>query len=140
MELIKDTDFDLESFADRNVILYGNRDNHAAWNLLLEDCPIQVMKGSMRIGDRHLSGDFGAYFIHPRKDSDFASLGVITASGSMGMKAAHANWYLTNGTTFPDVMVFNPQFVRDGMSGLEMSGFFGNDWSMQHGDFVWKSK
>ncbi len=140
VELMKDTDFDPASYMDRNVILYGNRDNHASWNHLLKDCPIQVTNGSMKVGDRQLSGDYGAYFIYPRRDSELASVGVVTASGSKGMKAAHANWYLTNGSTFPDVLVFHPDFVRDGIAGVELSGFFGNDWSVKNGDFVWESK
>ena len=94
----------------------------------------------MKVGDRQLSGDYGAYFIYPRRDSELASVGVVTASGSKGMKAAHANWYLTNGSTFPDVLVFHPDFVRDGIAGVELSGFFGNDWSVKNGDFVWESK
>jgi hypothetical protein len=54
------------------------------------------------------------------------------------MKAAYANHYLVNGTTFPDLTIFNASVVKDGISGVICSGFFGNDWSIENGVFVWR--
>lgn len=141
VEIVKDTDFDSDAFADRNVIVYGNRDNNAAWDKLLQDCPIQVGNGVLSLGKRKLEGDqHGAFFIYPRKDSPTASVGVVTATGSLGMKAAHANGYLLNGTTFPDFLIFDHTILSDGLSGVVASGFFGNDWTLASEDFVLKSE
>ena len=141
VELIRDSDFSLQAYQDRNVILYGNRDNHSAWAALLEDCPIDVGRGQIRVGDRQLSGDgYGGYFVYPRPDSDHASVGVVTATGSRGRKAAYANGYLLNGTTFPDVLLVDDTVLRDGLAGVVMSGFFGNDWSVESGEFVWRDE
>ena len=141
VEVVKDTDFVATDYPDRNVILYGNRDNNAAWNSLLQDSPLQVANGSLRLGDRKLDGDqHGAFFICPRHDSDVASIGVVTATGDRGMKAAYANHYLLNGTTFPDVLIFDHTALAEGLAGVTASGFFGNDWSVEKGDFVWKSE
>lgn len=141
VEIVQDTEFDPDAFSDRNVILYGNRDNNAAWGNLLQGCPIQVSNGALKIGDRTLEGDqHGAFFIYPRKDSEEACIGVVTATGSRGMKAAHGNGYLLNGTTYPDVLIFDHTMLQDGLSGVTASGFFGNDWTIASGDFVWKSE
>ncbi len=141
VELIKDTDFKGSLYQDRNVVVYGNRDNNAAWEGLLNECPVQVSEGELRLGDRILTGDqHGAFFIYPRKDSEIASIGVVTATGVRGMKAAYANWYLLNGTTFPDVMIFDQSVLQDGLAGVTASGFFGNDWSVSSGDWVWRSE
>ncbi|GAL66067.1 hypothetical protein [Jejuia pallidilutea] len=78
------------------------------------------------------------YFIVPRTDSNKASVGVVTATGEKGMKAAYANHYLVNGTTFPDVVLFEDAVLEDGVSKVKCAGFFGNDWSVKHGDFEWK--
>lgn len=139
VEMIKDTDFSLEKYANRNVIVYGNKDNNTAWKVLLRDSPIQVKNNEVRIGDKTLSGNqWGLYFTVPRTDSDVATIGVITATGDMGMKAAYANHYLVNGTTFPDVVLFNSDLLKEGIDAVKHAGFFGNDWTIEKGDFEWK--
>jgi pimeloyl-ACP methyl ester carboxylesterase len=139
VEIIKDTDFDPETYADRNVIVYGNKDNHAAWNTLLDHCPIQISNNSVSVGNKKLIGNnWGANFIYPRKDSDIASIGVISATGMVGFKAAFANHYFQNSTHFPDVKIFNQDILKGGINGYYCSGFFGNDWSVESGDFAWR--
>ena len=138
IEVIKDTDFNPKKYADRNVIIYGNKSNNAAWNKLLKDSPIQVDNNLVTIGTKELTGNqWGMYFIVPRSDSDVASIGVITASGINGMKATYANNYLVNGTTFPDVLLFDNTVITNGDKALKCAGFFGNDWSIEKGDFKW---
>jgi hypothetical protein len=139
VEIVKDTDFSLKKYADQNVILYGNSDNNAAWNILLKESPLQVSERKMRIGDQLLEGShWGVFFIYPRNDSDKASIGVVSATGTEGMKAAYANDYLVNGTTFPDVIIFSDQVLQNGISSVKCAGFFGNDWSVENGNFVWR--
>ena len=139
VEIVKDSDFDPAKYAGRNVVLYGNADNNGAWDALLSDCPLQVKKGSLVFGDKNLSGDqYGAYFIYRNNANDMTSIGVVTATGEKGMKAAYGNHYLTNGTTFPDVMIFDDKVLSEGLPGVICSGFFGNDWSYEKGEFVWR--
>lgn len=139
VELVSDAQFSAGDYQDRNVVIYGNRDNNLAWNLLLKDCPLQVSNNKVSFGDTNLSGSgWGAYFIYPRSDSDTASVGVVTASGMEGMKAAYANHYLVNGTCYPDVMLFDQHFLNRGIRSLKCAGFWGNEWDVEGGQFVWK--
>ena len=139
VEVIKDTQFDPVKYKNRNVIVYGNKDNHAAWNELLGNSPVQAGKNSVKIGENELFGDqWGLYFIVPRSDSQTASIGVVTATGERGMKATYANHYLVNGTTFPDLVLFDNKVLLNGSSEVKCAGFFGNDWSVERGDFKWK--
>ncbi|WP_406685088.1 prolyl oligopeptidase family serine peptidase [Seonamhaeicola sp. MEBiC1930] len=139
IEMISDRDFSLKKYADRNVVLYGNEDNNAAWNKVLKESPIQVNNSKINFGGKILTGNnWGMYFVVPRQDSDLASVGVVTATGEEGMKAAYANHYLVNGSTFPDVILFDDSVLVDGVSKVKCAGFFGNDWSIEHGDFEWK--
>ena len=57
--------------------------------------------------------------------------------GSNGMKATYANHYLVNGTTFPDVLLFDNTVISNGDKAVKCAGFFGNDWSIETGDFKW---
>jgi len=139
IELVKDTDFSLEKYPDQNVIIYGNRNNNMAWASLLYNCPLQVEKGKISMqGKSFDGGEYGIYFIYPRPDSDIASMGVISATGEKGMKATYANLYLENGSTFPDLIIVNSHVIKEGVAGIEGAGFFGNDWSIERGDFVWR--
>ena len=139
VELVKDTDFSPEKYPDQNVIIYGNRDNNTAWVSLLDTCPLQVKNGRISMPGRSFDGDeYGTYFIYPRPDSDIASVGVVSATGGKGMKATYANLYLENGTTFPDLILVNSKVIQEGIPGIEGAGFFGNDWSVEKGDFMWR--
>ncbi|UMB53072.1 prolyl oligopeptidase family serine peptidase [Lutibacter sp. A64] len=138
IEVIKDTDFNAKKYTDRNVIIYGNKSNNAAWNKLLKNSPIQVEDNLVTIGTKKLTGNqWGLYFTVPRTDSDFASIGIVTATGTNGMKATYANNYLVNGTTFPDVLLFDNTVISNGDKAVKCAGFFGNDWSIDKGDFKW---
>ncbi len=138
IEIVKDKDFKPEKYPDQNIILYGNKDNNSAWKKLLKDSPIQVANNEVKFGNRKLSGpQWGMYFVVPRIDSDNASIGVVTGSGIKGMKAAYANHYMVNGTTFPDVLLFDDSVLINGSSSVKCAGFFGNDWSLEKGDFKW---
>lgn len=139
IEIIKDVDFNLKKYTDRNVIIYGNKTNNIAWNKLLKNSPIQVENGLVNFGSKKLKGNqWGLYFTVPRTDSNFASVGVVTATGNKGMKAAYANHYLVNGTTFPDVLLFDDSVLLNGDKEVKCAGFFGNDWSIDSGEFKWK--
>ena len=139
VEIIRDVDFNSASYKNRNIILYGNRDNDVAWDLLLSDSPIQIRNDRMEVGNRILEGDqYGAYFIYPRSDSEIASIGVITATGEKGMRGAYANNYLENGTFYPDVVIFDDTMMKKGISGVKCSGFFNNSWAIEEINFYWR--
>lgn len=139
IEIIPDTEFNLKKFSDRNVIIYGNKDNNAAWKLLLKNSPIQVSNNEVNFNGKKITGNqWGMYFILPRSDSGIASIGVVTATGMTGAKAAYMNHYLVNGTTFPDVLLFDSEVLKNGTYSVKCAGFFGNDWSVERGEFEWK--
>jgi len=139
IEIIPDTRFKPENYADRNIVLFGNASTNSAWNTLLSQCPVQVANGKIRIGEKQWKGDdLGIYFIYPRSDSDFASVGVVCGTGLPGMKATYANQYFLAGPGFPDLALFRLAMIIDGYDAVECAGFFGTDWSVEKGDFVWK--
>jgi len=85
IEMISDKAFSLKKYADRNVVLYGNKDNNTAWNKLLKQSPIQVKNNTIDFDGKTISGDYwGMYFLVPRQDSSKNSVGVVTATGFKG--------------------------------------------------------
>nr|WP_299486219.1 alpha/beta fold hydrolase [uncultured Allomuricauda sp.] len=139
VELVPDTGFDPKNYKDRNVVLYGNKDNNTAWKKLLDDFSVQVKNNSVVLGEKKVNGNhWGLYFIAPRKDSETASVGVISATGIEGMKAIYSNHYLLNGTSYPDLLLFTNDIMEYGTDAVKCAGFFGNDWTFENGDFQWK--
>jgi pimeloyl-ACP methyl ester carboxylesterase len=139
IEIIPDSRFKPEYYADRNIVLFGNASTNNAWNILLSGCPVQVTNGRIRIGKKEWKGDdLGIYFIYPRFDSDSASVGIVAGTGFPGIKATYANQYFLAGPGFPDLALFRLSMLIDGYDAVECAGFFGNDWSVENGEFVWK--
>ena len=136
-DVIPDVEFSPEKFKDRNVIIYGNSNNNKVWSMLLKHCPVLVNNGRISFGKKIFEGDdLGTYFIYPRYDSEFASIGVVAGTGIPGMKATFANDYFSGITGFPDILIFNVDWVKEGLDAVNLSGFFGSDWSIEKGDFV----
>lgn len=137
IDIVSDREFDPAGYPDRNVIIYGNESNNRAWGKVLDNVPVIVREGEIEFGPRRIykGDDLGAFFVYPRADSETASVGVVAGTGVSGMKAAFANDYFSGITGFPDLKIFSTGMLRDGLDGIIVSGFFGNDWSIENGDF-----
>ena len=141
IDIFADTDFDPSKFPDRSVILYGNRNTNTAWKKLLNDSPVQVGNGFVSIGTKRIGGSqLGCIFIRPRKGTENASVAVISGSGLVGMKLTTRIPYMNPGIGLPDFTLFNSDLVTKGERGILATGFFGLDWSVENGEFVWQSK
>jgi len=139
LEMIPDTDFDPGRHRNRGVILYGNADSNAAWKVLLADSPVQVRRGSVRVGDRETSGtDLCCLFVRPRRDSDVACVGVVSGTGPVGMRLSDRVPYFMAGGALPDVTVFGPATLEQGWGAVLGAGYFGNDWTVENGEFAWR--
>ena len=140
VEILPDTAFDPAKFKDRSVILYGNADTNTAWPELLAGSPVEVRNGRARVGEKRYAGkDYAAYFIRPRAGSDVASVGVVAWTGPAGWVAASPVQHFISGAGFPDLMLFSAETLRSGTDGVRAIGWFGNDWSVETGDFVWNA-
>jgi len=123
-----------------NVILYGNQDTNAAWPVVLDTaCPIQVRRDSLKVGDRELKQDnLSCLFVYPMKNDRNASVGVIAGTGLIGCRLTDRLPYFVSGVGLPDWTVLSTDMLSEPNSGLIGAGFFGNDWSIDHGDTAWK--
>jgi dienelactone hydrolase len=139
IDMWSDADFQPAKFPDRSVILYGNRDSNAAWSALLADSPMQVSRDEIALGERHFrQPDLGCVFVRPRRDSAVASVAVVSGTGVAGQRLTDRLPYFTSGTGYPDCLVLGPAILEQGTEGILAAGFFGNDWGVEHGEFVYR--
>jgi dienelactone hydrolase len=139
VDVIADTDFDMSEFPDRNIIVYGNRNTNAAWPKLFDADDVDVVSGSVRIGEQTISGyDRACLVVRPRPDSDTALVAAVSGTGIAGMRLTNRLPYFVSGTGYADVTVFGPDILMTGVDSIDVMGFFGHDWSVENGEFVWK--
>jgi len=137
VDIIPDKAYDPAKYKGRNVIIYGNAVNNLAWHKVLGKCPIKVENKGIQFGKSYLPGeDLGTMFCYPHSSDDKALVGVVAGTGIKGMKAAYSNHYFSGLTGFPDVLIFTHDWIKEGPAEIRVSGFFGNDWSIEKGDFV----
>jgi fermentation-respiration switch protein FrsA (DUF1100 family) len=137
IEIIKDDNFDLQKYKDRSVILFGNSKTNSAWDLLLKDSPVQINSGEIKAGDKEFKGkDLACLMIRPRPDSKTASVGVISGTGIKGMNLVNLAPYFDQYVNLPDIVIFNSGILQSDESGVKFTGYFGNDWSLEKGEFV----
>jgi hypothetical protein len=55
-----------------------------------------------------------------------------------GMRVTTRLPYFVSGVGFPDLMIFDSSMLLNGASGVRAAGYFGNDWSVEKGDVVWR--
>jgi poly(3-hydroxybutyrate) depolymerase len=137
IEVIPDKQFEPDKFKDRSVVLFGNSKTNSAWNSLLKNSPVQIDDKEIKIGDKEFKGkDLACLFIRPCTDSKFASVAVIAGTGIEGMKLANLAQFSHPYLSFPDVVVYNSGVLKSDEEGVRIAGYFGNDWSLQNGDFI----
>jgi hypothetical protein len=76
--------------------------------------------------------------VRPRPDSDVAAVGVVSGTGVKGMRLTDRLPFFVSGIGYPDCVVFGAEALLKGVPGVKQAGFFGNDWSVDHGEFVGK--
>jgi hypothetical protein len=141
IEVTSDTGFNSGAYSDRNIVLYGNSATNRAWSALLGDSPLQAKKGEVTLGSAVFAGaDIGYVFIRPRAGSRTACAGAIGGSGISGMRLTDRMPYLLPGVAFPDVIIARTSLLSKGEEGVEAAGFFGLDWGLQQGEFVFRHR
>ena len=139
IEIVSDRKFDAAHQPDRSVVLYGNSESNSAWGALLGDCPVEITRGGISVGERRLEGDdIGVLLIYPRPGSDDASVGVVAGTGLVGMRLTGARPYLNPGFAYPDLTVMRAGARGEDGGIVVGAGFFGNDWSVDSGEFAWE--
>jgi hypothetical protein len=138
VDLIPDTAVGDPADRHRNVVLYGNADTNGAWASLLGDSPVQVRSGEAAVGDRTMEGaDLACLLIRPRPGSELASVGAVSGTGIVGMRLTGRLGYFVSGVAYPDCLVIGSDALEKGTQGIRCAGFFGLDWKVESGEFVW---
>ncbi|MFM7149257.1 MAG: hypothetical protein ACKO23_05400 [Gemmataceae bacterium] len=84
------------------------------------------------MGQRQETGaDLAVLLAFPRPNSAVATVGVVGGTGLHGLRLTDRIPYFASGAAFPDWTVLDGKGVRG-------AGFFGNDWTLEHGESAWR--
>jgi predicted esterase len=124
--------------AERNVILYGNRDTNSAWAQLIGASPVDARRGALVVGEREFQGDdLGAVFVRPRRDvSTGALVGAFADTGIAGARSGYRLAPFISGVGYPDYAVFSKEILTRGDGGVLAAGWFDEAWQLQSGGFL----
>ena len=134
VEVVPDTEFSLDEFKDRNVVLYGNPATNSAFAKALSTGVLAEMADYLAAQRTPGYPDYGTLFIAPRVGSKVASVGVIGGATLRGMRLTERVPIFTSGASIPDILVLTPRSLLEGTKGVPLTGFFGRDWTLKTGD------
>jgi dienelactone hydrolase len=140
VDVVPDSAFRPAANVPRNVILYGNADTNAAWSHVLKPSEVEVRRAYVRVGKhKFVGGNLGCLFVTPRRQEAEVNteVGVVAGTGVAGLRLTEGLPYFLSGVGYPDCFVVGPEILTNGAAGVRAAGFFGIDWSVEHGDFAW---
>ena len=140
VQVIPDVEFNPEYREARNVILYGNADTNRAWSALLPKARLHVDRTGVTIGDHRIEGDdLAVLAVQPYEVSNNTLIGIVAGTGPRGMRLTEQLPYFVSGVHYPDVTVIAPDMLEKGEAGIQAVGFFGNNWTVEDGEFEFRT-
>ncbi|MEZ4776428.1 MAG: prolyl oligopeptidase family serine peptidase [Bacteroidia bacterium] len=134
IEVIPDNLYSSEKYTGRNVVIYGHSQSNLAWKQLLEDSPVQVVRGEIIVAEETYTGDdLATIFIRPIKGSENNMVGVVSGTTDKGMHITDQMLYLYPGFGLPDLAIWDAKTWTGGKAVL--AGYFGSDWSVEKGEW-----
>lgn len=116
------------AFGVRNLVLYGNRDDNAAWGPLLGKHPaIDFGNGVVRVGEQEWKGDYAGVFVLPSGGR------MIAAFASTSSKAARLGDTFApfiSGVGYPDYAVVGLDVLQTGDDAVVAAGWFDHAWQV----------
>jgi len=124
VDVVTDAELLKGGYERRNVLLYGNADTNRAWGRLMKGSPVDVRRGSLRVGGKTLTGgEYGVLVVRPKPGVADCLVGAMAPTGPEGARRLVRMATFTSGVAYPDWTVV-------GAKGLVGAGFFGNDWRL----------
>ena len=134
LDVMLDTDFEVDQHPRRNIVLYGNMETNAAWPTLLGNDPLQVDRQGVRFEELVVEGeDLAVLAIRPRPRWASGSIGVVAGTGPRGTRLTERIPYFRSGIHYPDLVVFGPESLApgtEGLDGIRAAAYFENDWML----------
>jgi hypothetical protein len=135
--MLSDTEYLTLKRTNCNAILYGNADTNLVWKeRVAAQAPIQVRRGSLKLGEREWKGDgFCALAVYPSTQKG-ELFGLVGDTGAKGTRLGYTTAYFVSGVGYPDYTLFGPDVLQKGDGGVLATGWFDATWKLDGRGFL----
>ena len=135
--ILSDTEYLALKRSDSNAILYGNADTNLVWKeRVAATAPIQVRRGSLKLGEREWQGDdLCALVVYPSSEEG-ELFGLVGSTGAKGTRLSYTTAYFVSGVGYPDYTLFGPSVLQRGDGGVLAAGWFDANWRLDGRGFL----
>ncbi|MEY4566362.1 MAG: hypothetical protein RLY14_1332 [Planctomycetota bacterium] len=138
VDVIPDSAWKETADKNRNVIVYGNATINSVWRELLTDSPVQIVRDRWSIrNDSENKESASILMVRPQANHPSFSIGAIGGTDLLAMRSTNRIPIFSSGTNYPDLLIATSDFLQKGTAAIRRVGFFGNDWSIENGE--WQS-
>jgi hypothetical protein len=136
-QILSDTEYLGLKRTDSNAILYGNADTNLVWKeRVAASTPIQVRRGSLKLGEREWKGDdLCALVVYP-SSLEGELFGLVGSTGAKGTRLSYTTAYFVSGVGYPDYTLFGPSVLQQGDGGVLAAGWFDATWKLDGRGFL----
>ncbi|MBK7643037.1 MAG: prolyl oligopeptidase family serine peptidase [Planctomycetes bacterium] len=135
--LVSDTEYLGLKRESCNAILYGNADTNRVWKERVgKDAPVQVRRGSVKLGEREWRGDgLVTLAVYPSTQQG-ELFGLVGDTGPKGTRLGYTTAYFVSGVGYPDYTIFGPGVLAKGDGGVLATGWFDAQWKLDGRGFL----
>lgn len=114
-----------------NVILYGNRDDNAAWVVLGEEPEVDFEDGAARVGGQRFEGDLAGVFVQQGRTAQGPLLvGAFASTSTRAARVGDTFAPFISGVGYPDYAVVGLDVLARGDEGVVAAGWFDHAWRL----------
>ena len=140
IQTIRATDLTPEIAAGRNIIAYGLTAYSAVRDILnLEDPPLTIEQGAIRIGDQTSTGeDLALLAVIPGPTED-TLLALVAGTGTAGQRLCDQVPTFVSGIGYPDWTIISSDMLTTGFRGVVGAGYFNEQWRYDPAQSAWRT-
>jgi len=99
--------------------------------------PIDVRRGSLRVGSRRFTGEgIACFFVRPRADDGDGLAGCLADTGARGCRLAMLHALFSSGSGYPDYVAWDERTLTLGDGGVLAAGWFDGVWQLDGRGFL----
>jgi len=119
--------------AERNTVVYGNRDTNAAFTPLARGAP--VTRGACYHSGLRRGDNIGACYVGPGPRPG-TLVGFCASTGVLGARLGFTLSLFISGAGWPDFVFFDEDILTEGDGGVLEAGWYDQRWAIQKGSYV----
>lgn len=139
VDIMTDKEWVANPTKGRSLVVYGNEQINTGFGFGLSKRPFFVGEDGYSHRNTkggNLTGSLAGIFHYRGQEEGISNL-IFAGTDMVGCRLLNRVPFFVSGAGFPDLFVFRPSLLKGNLKdGVVEAGYFGNDWSIENGNFV----